>query len=148
MNDFTDQDTEVIAITAALLEQGRTLHLSAAALTSATVIAVLLHPSAIGLLTVAIALALFAAETYLAMRVGLDARLFTRFSKQADLGSLDLQAFDRGMEIIGHATKSLPTRNLGDRASGAQRLLKMQSVLLLMIMATVGCAGAVAWGLA
>jgi hypothetical protein len=116
-----------LATMAALLSQGQTVHLTALALA----LVVLLGPGALWLQ--AAALLLVGLETYLALRVGLDAQLFERLAREAAAGGLDLEAFDRGLldaGLLGSLRESpARPRPLEARLEGAMRLFKLQALL-------------------
>jgi hypothetical protein len=139
-----------LGVTAALLSQGRLVHLTALAL----VLALLLTPGEglawLGIRTAVLLLA--GLETWLAVRVGLDAQLFEGLAKEARSGPLDLAAFDQGMRNAGLFGAGLfgaglfgaglfgelpPPRPVEARLEGAMRLFKLQALLAAAELALV-----------
>jgi hypothetical protein len=131
---------------AALLEQGRKLQALSLVLTAIAVFATLGpqpgRPQA--LVAVALSILLGVVALYLAIRVGLDARLMRRLAEQADAGRLDLGAFDAGLALAELRPEAASTRPLGDRIAGATGLLRNQAIATAaQLLALVG--GALLW---
>ncbi len=141
----SDREREAVAITAALLKQGRTLHISAMALIVLIGATALTQATMFALAATTFAFVLFAIETYLAVRVGLDAELFARLAEKIDRGELNLEALDQGLTATGLAQKPQSVRGLEERAAGARRLFKRQGAVLLLIFGTAACSAASKW---
>jgi hypothetical protein len=116
--------SHALGATAALLRQGSVLHLTTLALMIPTV----LGPG--GWLAL-VAIGIVACETWFALRVGLDARLFARLAEEARDGRLDLAAFDAGLVESGLLGSPPPNRSVAARVAGALRLLKVQGALVV-----------------
>jgi hypothetical protein len=114
-----------LGATAALLRQGSVLHLTTLALMVPTVV---IGPS-VGLAIVSVGIV--ACETWFALRVGLDARLFERLAEEARDGTLDLAAFDAGLVEAGLLESLPPNRTVRGRVAGAVGLLKLQAGLVV-----------------
>lgn len=133
------------AVAAALLAEGRTVHGLSVMLTAAAAAVLpfatwLAAPLALPLaLTFVVVAGL--AETWLAMRVGLDAALFGRLAAQAGASGPDLTAFDRAMAAARLMPPGKAGRPLAARIGGARRLLVLQGVALAL-QAAAGLAGA------
>jgi hypothetical protein len=112
---MTPRDRTRARVLAALLAQGRTVHLLAMALGIGAFLV------ADGWIGVAVA-AVLAVETWLAARVGLDARLF-----EALADGLAPDALDQGLVDVGLVDRT-PPRVLDDRIRGATRLWRAQLV--------------------
>ncbi len=148
MTSQASTDREALAITAALLGQGRYLHATAVALTVAGVLAAAVQPSSTMAAAAGICICILAIETYFAVRVGHDARLLLRMEECARSDALDLVAFDKGLAAAGLASARHPTRGLTERLRGALRLFKRQAALVALIMGTLACSAFVHWRLA
>ena len=119
-------DATTHALLAALLEQGRAVHLLSGALTAVSLAGLGLaaaFPS--GFLFPAIlagAVLLGAAETYLAVRVGFDAAIF-RLKAAGETGWPDV---DRGLSALHLVARERLQRSDESRAEGALRLFRRQ----------------------
>ncbi len=141
-------DREALAITAALLGQGKYLHATALALTMTGVLAAAVQPSSAMTIAAGVCVCILAAETYCAVRVGHDARLLLRMEECVRVDALDLAAFDEGLATAGLASVRHPTRDLTERLQGALRLFKRQAMLVALIMGALACSLFIHWGLA
>lgn len=122
-------DRAAAATMADLLEGGRVIHLLSVALSAGAMAALLLAPgwrAAIG--SVAVLLAGLA-ETWMALRVGFDARCFRRIAATADDPGLD--GFDTALRRLGLMPPDKAGRPLAPRLAGARRLLSRQGMALL-----------------
>jgi hypothetical protein len=131
----------------ALLQQGRTIDRLSRLLTVAALV-LLIGASAFDVaspaLAVALALAVLAgvAETYYAIRVGLDAVLFDRLREQA---TIDLAALDVALVRLGLLSASRSGRPLEQRIAGAQRLFYEQAAAFAIQVAILLCGAAAAF---
>jgi hypothetical protein len=129
---MTDLERHQLAITAALLDQGRHVHhaslvISAIALLTAALLA---EPS---VLFGIVFLLLFALELYLAIRVAFDARLFVMLTNDLALGA----HFDPAMRALNLLPESKVGRDWITRCGGARRLFHAQALVLAAQCATV-----------
>ena len=121
-------DRAAAATMADLLEGGRVVHLLSVALSAGAMAALLLAPdwrSAIGPGAVLLA---GLVETWMALRVGFDARCFRRIAETAD--DPRLVRFDATMRRLGLMTEGKAGRPLAPRIAGARRLLVRQGAAL------------------
>jgi len=144
----SDSTQHTLAAMAALLDQGHLVHglsrvLTLAGLLAGPVALILGHklsPAACG---VALLVALVGlAETWFAVRVGIDAKLMRHLAEVAAAGPLDLAAFDEGMRRAGLVKAPTPGRDLDDRMTGAWRLLSRQAAFFALQVLLVLAGGA------
>jgi len=126
-------DRAASAALADLLAQGQVLHLLSAALCAGAAAAVFLVPGWRSAIGPAVILLAGLAETWMALRVGFDARCFLRISAAAE--DHDLTAFDRSLMQLGLMPQSKAGRPIALRMAGAQRLLAIQGVMVMMQVA-------------
>jgi hypothetical protein len=125
---------QMLAATAALLDQGQAIDRLSRLLTAGTLIglvAMQLYQVGVPLAaTVAIALVALAglAQTYLAIRVGFDAALF----RQLAAGAPDLADFDGAMVRLGLLPAANKGRPLEARIAGARHLFLRQAGALAL----------------
>jgi hypothetical protein len=129
-------DEASLAVAAALLDQGRALHLASAALTLAASVPAPAAPGVGGALLAIAALMTFGTESWFAARVGLDARLFHRLAA----GTLDLGALDQGLVNVGLLGAEPAPRSVIARIHGARRLFVVQACLVAVQAAVAGLA--------
>jgi hypothetical protein len=129
---------EALAALAALLEQGLALHLASLLILVAVIDVAARLASPYGLPAAFLVSAMAAVETYLAVRVGLDARLFRRLAEEARDGRLDFQAFDEGMRFAGLAPRRDQKRDVIERIRGGRALFARQAVATMAIAAAAG----------
>ena len=121
-------DATTHALLAALLEQGRAVHLFSAALTAVSLAGLgvaTLFPT--GLLLPALfagAVLLGTAETFLAVRVGFDAAIF----RLKAAGEAEWPEVDRGLSALNLVAGNNPARSDESRANGALRLFRRQGL--------------------
>jgi hypothetical protein len=129
------EDRALFATLAALLGTGRTLDALSRCVTAAVLLALLLAPGG-GVLLV-LSLLLGVAQTYLAVRVSFDARLFAALAEAHALA--DLAAMDGALLGMKLMPPDKAGRPASQRAEGARRLLRVQAILLaLQLLAALG----------
>ena len=139
-------DATLAAVAAALLQQGRTIDRLSRQFTAVALL-LLIAAGAFGVAAPALAtplgLAALAglAETYYAIRVGFDAALFHRLSKQAPP---DLAALDAALVRLGLLPVSKSGRPLEQRIAGAKLLFYKQGAALVLQVALLLCGAAAA----
>jgi len=126
---------QLMATTAALLDQGRRVDRLSRPLTAAALIGLLLwpafaaRPSAATVAVLALVALCGLAQTFLAVRVGFDAALFRDLAHEA--GSPGLRDLDASLQQLGLMPAAKAGRPLAARAAGARRLLDRQCIALL-----------------
>jgi hypothetical protein len=132
------------AIAAALLRQGRVIHLASCCCTLAAMIGALVarpHMLAFALLVCAILLG--AVQIYLAIRVGFDAALFKSLARNA----IELSSLDQAMLALGLLPQRKAGRPLPARIAGARLLFHLQiAVTLGQFAAILAALVATRWG--
>ncbi|WP_233233845.1 hypothetical protein [Bordetella sp. LUAb4] len=83
-------------------------------------------------------------QRYYALRVRLDARLFSQLYAHPSVSDQDLQRLDQGLALLG-AAKGATLRGLRSRWTGALQLLRRQMACCVLQAACVLAAGALAW---
>jgi hypothetical protein len=138
---------DIAAAVADLLDQGATINRLSRPLTIAALVGLIIGLGVelgallvAGLLLVALA---GLAETYLAIRIGFDAKLFRRLAKGDDPAAA-LGRLDAALIELGVLTESNPERAIEQRASSARRLLVLQGSALVLQVAVVLLATALA----
>lgn len=130
MNDAVSPPPQEATIAAALLEQGRIVHAASLVLALAVVVVASRHPVGGPGVVLAVSGVLFLmAESYLAIRVGFDARLFAALGD----GRLDLAALDAGLTKFGMLTPAKAGRTLAPRFEGAMRLFRFQTICAMLL---------------
>jgi hypothetical protein len=123
------------AVTAALLERGRTINGFSIALIIGAILAIALRI----LEPIALALSILAglAQVYLALRVAFDAALFRLLAGQPDLDALDAALTE--LRLLPAAKAGRP---LGPRIAGARRLFVAQiaAAALQLLLILIGTA--------
>jgi len=112
-----------------LLEQGRALHLLSVGLSAGAVAALLLGPGGWSAAGPAAVLLAGLAETWLALRVGFDARCFRRIARGAD--DPGLACLDAALLRLGLMPGDKAGRPMASRLEGARRLLGLQGAALV-----------------
>ena len=130
------------AAAAALLAQGKVVDGVSRLLTAGSLIGLVAFPgmSRLATATFVAAALLGLAETYFAVRVGLDAALFRRLAKVPDLAG-----FDAAMLRLGLLSQAKAGRPVEARVAGARRLFTRQAAALALQSAVLiggGLAGA------
>ncbi len=124
----TPSEAAAHALAAALLEQGRTVHLLSCAMTAVSLaglgLVLAFSPNPAACLLVATAALLGAAEAYLAVRVGFDAAIF----RLAAAGAMEWDDFDRARTALGLVRGQPIPRSGESRAKGALGLLRRQGL--------------------
>ncbi|MDB5600566.1 MAG: hypothetical protein JWN71_2610 [Xanthobacteraceae bacterium] len=135
-------DRSLLAATAALLTQGRTLDHLSRLLTAGALFGLLAHavvndadPMLATLALLIAALAGFV-QTYYAVRVGFDAALFRQFAETAS----DLAVLDATLDRLGLLPAEKIGRPIEARIAGARALLRMQTLALMIQIVVVLCA--------
>ncbi len=149
MTEDSAADAHAAFACAALLEQGAKLHLLSLALTLGALLALPLVGMELPWLILCVALVcLGMIEFYVAIRVGLDARLMHRLAEDAKRAPPDLDAFDRGLALAGLRGATATPRSLAERIAGAFGLLRGQAIVtaLQIALALVGAVIANAFG--
>ncbi|WP_426954285.1 hypothetical protein [Muricoccus radiodurans] len=125
-----------------LLAQGRVIHLLSVALCGGALAALLLATG--GRATVGAGAVLLAglAETWLALRVGFDARCFRRLAETADGPAL--ASFDAALRRLSLMPEGKAGRPMAPRIAGARRLIALQGVTLLVQVAVALIAALIA----
>jgi hypothetical protein len=127
------------AVMAALFAQGRVLHSLALALFLAIFVMTASRAGTVSTTCCATGLVALLAETYFAVRVGLDAALFERLACDVEP---DLAALDASLASAGLRGTPKTTRSLAERMTGARYLFAFQGAavvaLALILIATVG----------
>jgi hypothetical protein len=141
----TDASRDVLFVTAALLDQGRTVDRLSCGLTAAAIAVLVILPAltphfqwlSIGFAAAAVAAGL--AQTWLAIRVGFDAVLFQRLA-----GTGDFAAIDGALTGLGLTPAGKSGRPAAARVAGARRLFRLQilalAVQILCLLAGAGVA--------
>jgi hypothetical protein len=129
-------DRQLLATTAALLDQGRLIDGLSRVMTAAALIGLMLWPAIGGPLRLAVGTMLLVAlagaiELVLAIRVGFDAALFHRLAQGT--GSLD--GLDGALAELGLLPRAKAGRAAAARARGARRLLLRQGTMLAVQLA-------------
>lgn len=123
MTNVSEPDNAAAMVMAALLSTGRIVHHFALVVFAITVVTLaMLKPPALGNWAVA-SLVIVATETYLAMRVSLDARLFRWLAQEKPV---PLTALDAGLAAVGLRAATSDVRPLAGRLAGARRLMAYQ----------------------
>lgn len=129
---MTDLERQQLAITAALLDQGRTVHRASLVISAlGLALAALLAEPSIGFGIVF--LVLFALGLYLAIRVAFDARLFGMLSSDPAAGA----NFDPVMRALNLLPETKIGRDWTVRCRGARHLFHAQALVLAAQCATV-----------
>ncbi|HJQ57612.1 MAG TPA: hypothetical protein VJ890_11930 [Vineibacter sp.] len=140
----SDERSEA-AVAADLLAHGASVHLLSAALTVAAVVATLALaitlPNRVAMALASLAAVAGIAETWFALRVGFDARIFRRLSRGADADGFAVSSFDASMAALGLMPAGKAGRPIAERARGAMRLLGRQVALLLVQVVLLLAAG-------
>ena len=124
-------DRAAAALMASLLEQGWVIHLLAMALCAGATVGLLLASNwSIALVSTAVLLA-GTGETWVALRVGFDARCFRNIAEGGD--GFDLNGFDLALGRLGllPPAKRKAGRPMDPRLAGAKRLLILQGTCLV-----------------
>lgn len=131
-----------MAVMAALLHQGRCIHLTALTVSLVPLANVLANPSPMAALAAVLALAALAVESYYAIRTGIDAELFGRLGSHDGPVATALAVLDRGLGMAGF-DRGLEGRSLADRISGSHKLLRSQclSAAIPFVLAIAVIAG-------
>jgi hypothetical protein len=137
-------DRSLLAATAALLTQGRTLDCLSRLLTAGALFGLLAHavvndadPMLATLALLIAALAGFV-QSYYAVRVGFDAALFRQFAETA---TPDLAILDATLDRLGLLPAEKIGRPIEARIAGARALLRMQTLaLIVQIVVVLGAA--------
>lgn len=117
-----------LMIAAALLRQGRLVHLASCAGTLAALLGALIAPRhALVFALLVGATLLGAAQIYLAIRVGFDASLFENLARRAH----HLDGFDPAMLALGLLPPDKAGRPWAARIAGARRLFNLQIAVTL-----------------
>ncbi len=127
-------DMNRYSVAAALLAQGRTIHLAAIGLSAAAgvALAVFVLNDEGGLAAIATWVVLLGlAETWFAIRTGFDAALFRRLSRMPP-GDESLASLDAALTALTLVPEDKTGREPQARLSGAFRLMKMQGFLLIV----------------
>jgi len=131
---------DIAAAAADLLDQGAIINRLSRPLTVAALIGLIVGLGVeLGALLVAgLLLVTLAglAETYLAIRIGFDAKLFRRLAEGNDPVST-LGRLDTALIKLGVLTESHPERAIEQRASSARRLFILQGSALVLQVAVV-----------
>lgn len=129
---LSKEDHNIAAVTAAVLRQGRLMHYASLMLSVFAMIQLLLlhaaecRLSGTALWLPMLALLLGLAELVFAMRVALDARLFGTIENNT-LSASDL---DDALLRLGLIHRKTDPRSMQNRAKGALRLIKLQTLCL------------------
>jgi hypothetical protein len=136
---------DIAAAAADLLDQGATINRLSRPLTIAVGLIIGLGVELGALLVAGLLLVALAglAETYLAIRIGFDAKLFRRLAEGDDPAAA-LGRLDAALIELGVLTESNPERAIEQRASSARRLLVLQGSALVLQVAVVLLATALA----
>ena len=118
---------------AALLHQGRAVHATALFAFLPACGYALTHTSALAASAAVVALLALLAETYFAIRTGIDAHLFDRLTTDARDLPHAMGDLDRGLEISG-LVRPGTQRQLGERITGAKRLMRNQIVAAVFVV--------------
>lgn len=110
-----------LVVTASLLAQGRTLHLTTLALALGVWVV-----TGAAVLPSLVALALLGAGTWLAARVGVDAALFDALANGLSPDDLDVALVATGL------VEERGPRSLADRIAGALRLWRLQLTVVVL----------------
>jgi hypothetical protein len=139
---------QLLATTAALLDQGRLVDGLSRALTAGALIGLMLWPAFAPSPAAMVVLALVAlagfVELYLAIRVSFDAALFRRLA--AEVGAPGFSDLDAALQQLGLMPPARAGRPPAERAAGAKRLLDRQGIALVvqLVLILAGAALAVA----
>jgi hypothetical protein len=129
---MTDLERHQLAITAALLDQGRLIHHASLLISAIALLttALLAEPSVIFGIAF---LLLFALELYLAIRIAFDARLFASLATDACVDA----HFDSAMRALALLSQSKVGRDWTTRCRGARHLFHAQALVLAAQCAAV-----------
>ena len=142
---MTEASRDVLFVTAALLDQGRTVDRLSCGLTAAAIAVLAILPAltphfqwlSIGFAAAAVAAGL--AQTWFAIRVGFDAALFQRLASSGDFA-----AIDAALTGLGLMPASKSGRPAAWRVAGARRLFRLQvlalAVQILCLLTVAGVA--------
>lgn len=139
MSDDTSETRHLLASTAALLGQGTLIDGTARLLTVGALFGLLAHAVADDadpmLVTFALIVAVAAgvAQTWFALRVGLDAALFRQIAATPE----ELPQIDAALVGTGLMPPAKAGRPIAARVRGAKRLLALQAAALLAQLAAV-----------
>jgi hypothetical protein len=137
---------QLLATTAALLDQGRLVDGLSRLVTAAALVGLLLgpifgHPPLVAVAALALVALAGAVELYFAIRVGLDAALFRRLAAEAGApGFADLDAVLVRLALMPQGKTGRPP---ADRALGAKHLLVCQGLALIVQLGLALVAGIV-----
>jgi hypothetical protein len=129
---------QALSAAAALLEQGRVLHVASLFFFLAVIYVASRTAAPYGPLAAFVGSAVAVLETYLAVRVGLDTRLFRRLADQARDGRLDFEAFDEGMLRAGLTSRQGQERDVFERIRGGRALFARQAAATMSNAALAG----------
>lgn len=133
-------DRAMAAVAADLLRQASSLHAASVALTLAAGLSMpvlaAFHLRPWPLVGVSAALLFGLTETWLALRVGFDRRIFERF---AGMGGEPLapSRFDRALAGLGLVPAPPADRSMGDRLRGCVRLMRLQAASFVLQLAAL-----------
>ncbi len=141
----------MLGAAADLLDQGQIVNRLSLALTAIAVAVLLLpiFPASLATVPTATIVALIGLpELLLAARVGFNAQLFRRLSRDAAEGRLDVEACDGALQALRITLVRKTTRPVTKRMAGAKRLLVWQTAILLLQIAAAVAGGSLGfWGL-
>lgn len=128
-------ERELLATTAALLDQGRRIDrlsraMSVTALVSLLALGVTGAGSAASVAMLVVSVVIGVIELFFAMRVGFDAALFHRLA--AATGAPDIVNLDGALATLGLASPERAGRSIEQRTVGACRLLYRQGALAVL----------------
>ena len=142
---MSDASRDLLFVTAALLDQGRTVDRLSCGLTVAAIAILAILPALTPHLQwtqpafAAVAVAAGFAQTWFAIRVGFDAALFHRLA-----GTGDFAAIDAALAALGLVPPGKAGRPGEARVAGARRLFRFQilalAVQLLCLLSVAGVA--------
>ena len=146
---MSEPTRELLLCAAALLDQGRKVDRLSRPLTAGALIALLISPAIAKqtpwiLIASAMLVALAGlAETYFAIRVGFDAALFRQLASASD--APDFAGIDVALTRLGLLRATRLDRPAGARVAGATRLLRFQTLALVVQVLCVGAGTCIAW---
>ena len=120
-------EKEATVAIAALLYEGRSVHMTALVLSLVPLANALAYPSLFAAFAAALAMAALVTETYFAIRTGIDAKLFDHLAREDLSAPSPLADLDRGLKMAGFA-QSHGTRSLADRIVGTHGLFRRQCI--------------------